>query len=136
MNVRVSQSRLQLCDRHHMGSRSSEYHESRMVNIGVRHRPEASIRIIVRRRRVREEHYAVVAEHRITRRGMAAILGRSIGEMNAVFPPEPIQDLCGREWWNTRFQASGLHRPVRAMGASKIVDAPIRVIGVIRGKPL
>ena len=58
-----------------MRRRSSEYDQSGMVNVSIRHRPEAAIWIIICRRRIGQEHDPVIAEHRIARRRMTAVLG-------------------------------------------------------------
>src|SRR3954470_13535255 len=57
-----------------MRGRGSEYDQGRMVNVGVRQGSEASIWIVVCRRRIRKEYYSVVAKHCIARCCMTAIL--------------------------------------------------------------
>ena len=64
-----------------------------VVNVAVRHRPEASIRIVVGRRRIREEHHAIVAEHGITRRRVTAILRRCSGDDDRVDAPFAQDDV-------------------------------------------
>src|SRR5215813_4240147 len=57
-----------------MRGRGSEYDQGRKVNVGVRQGTEASIWIVVCRRRIRKKYHSVVAKHCIARCRMTAIL--------------------------------------------------------------
>src|SRR5882757_2732377 len=76
-----------------MRRRGGEYDQSGVVNLGIWHRSEASIRIIVCRRRIGKEYYPVVEEHRIPRGRKAAIFCGCPGDDNRIDTPLTQYDI-------------------------------------------
>src|SRR5271168_4151841 len=70
-----------------MRRRSSEYDQGRMVNVGVPHRAEASVWIVVCCRRIREEDHSVISEHCIARSSVTAILRRRATDDDRIGAP-------------------------------------------------
>ncbi|MCO6416217.1 hypothetical protein JYK14_08550 [Siccirubricoccus sp. KC 17139] len=63
------------------------------MHLGVGHRPEAPVRVVVGRGGIGQEHHPVVAEHRIPARGVAAILRRGARDDHRLGAPFPQDDV-------------------------------------------
>src|SRR5215469_18625883 len=76
-----------------MCRRGSQYDQSGMVDVGIWHRSETSIWIVICRGRIRKEHHSVVAEHCITRRRMTAVLCSCSRDDNRIDAPLTQYDI-------------------------------------------
>jgi hypothetical protein len=82
-----------------MCRRGSQYDQSGMVDIGIWHRCETSIWIVICRGRIREEHHSVVAEHCITRCRMTSIKPSRLAIGGCISSNNPMSQPSRRSTW-------------------------------------